>query len=380
MEPLSRVTSLAPALAPTQDRRGLVPPPPSAEQVVLLQAVRSYPAVSLLLNTTPASSMTPGDAATLRRMVEEAARRLRAEGLAGSLVETLDGLVRHAMTEPTGRALAVYASAGMARALPLPVAVRERVVVDPTFATRDLVRALHRTPRHLVLAVTSREARLFDGVGETLRPVPGSSFPLRSDRQRGNEPGRARRKDADTAAFFRNVDVALGAYLRLHPAPLVLVGQDRVLAGFRAVSKNLGRLAGSIEANLATEPLTTLVTRTRPVLEDYLRSRQDEALALLERRAGLHRAVSGMSSAWLAARSERPEMLAVEEGLFYPARLSSDGDLLQHATDVEHPDVIDDAVDELIELVLDRGGWVALVEDGALAAHDGVALTLRSRP
>jgi hypothetical protein len=27
--------------------------------------------------------------------------------------------------------------------------------------------------------------------------------------------------------------------------------------------------------------------------------------------------------------------------------------------------VLDDAVDELIEMVLDRGGWVALVDDGA---------------
>jgi hypothetical protein len=287
--------------------------------------------------------------------------------------------VREAATAPTSTALAVFVSRGTALTVLLPVEVRDRAVVDPTFATRDLVRALHRTPRHLVLALTSREARLFDGVGETLRPVPGTTFPLRGDRQRGDERMRARRRDADAAAFLRTVDAALGAYLRLHPAPLVLVGQDRVLAGFRAVSKNLGRLAGSIEANLATEPLATLVTRTRPVLERYLRSRQDEALALLERRAGVHRAVSGMSSAWLAARSERPEMLAVEEGLFYPARVSNDGDLLQRATDVEHPDVIDDAVDELIELVLDRGGWVALVEDGALRAHDGVALTLRSR-
>jgi hypothetical protein len=72
-------------------------------------------------------------------------------------------------------------------------------------------------------------------------------------------------------------------------------------------------------------------------------------------------------------------MLAVEEGLFFPARLSDDGDLLLPATDVEHPEVLDDAVDELIELVLDRGGWVALVDDGALAAHGGVALTLRAR-
>ena len=275
--------------------------------------------------------------------------------------------------------MALFASDGMSLHVPLPLSVKDRVVIDPTFATRDLVRALHRTPRHVVLALNTGEARLFSGAGDTLRPVPGTSFPLRNDRPRRSTPSRPRAGEADSAAFFRDVDAALGTYLRLHPAPLVLVGPDRAIAGVRKVSRNLGRLAGTLDGNLASEPLTEIVARCKPVLETYLRSRQDEALALLDRRAGASRAVSGMESAWLAARREHPEMLAVEEGLFHPARLSDDGDLLLAATDVEHPDVLDDAVDELIELVLDRGGWVALVEDGALADHDGVALTLRSR-
>src|SRR3712207_7395674 len=54
------------------------------------------------------------------------------------------------------------------------------------------------------------------------------------------------------------------------------------------------------------------------------RSRQQEALDLLERRAGAQRVVSGISSAWLAARRERPEMLAVESDLFHPARVRSE--------------------------------------------------------
>jgi hypothetical protein len=84
-----------------------------------------------------------------------------------------------------------------------------------------------------------------------------------------------------------------------------------------------------------------------------------------------------MPSAWLASRQERPEMLLVEEGMSYPARITTDGDWIAPAADVEHPDVVDDAVDELIETVLARGGKVTLVADGRLAPHDGVALTVR---
>lgn len=72
-------------------------------------------------------------------------------------------------------------------------------------------------------------------------------------------------------------------------------------------------------------------------------------------------------------------MLVVEESLVVPARLSPDGDFLETVDDVEALDVVDDILDELIELVLRRGGWIALAEHGRLAAHDAVALTLRTK-
>ena len=345
------------------------PVPPSAQQVVLLQAVRSYPCLTLLVNTRPGSIMSSTDAARLRALLASAGQRLRAERAADAdlLLATAERLVDEAVGAPTSTALAVFVSSGTALSVPLPVDVRERAVVDPTFATRDLVRALHRTPRHVVLVLSSRDARLFEGSGDDLRPARTTAFPMLDEEGRGAE------------AFLRTVDRGLGTYLQLHPAPLVLAGPSRVLSTFTGLSRNLSRLAGQVPANVVQQPLSELAARTRPVLDRYLHSRQQEALELLDRRIGSSRAVSGMSSAWLAARTEQPEMLAVEQGLFYPARLSGDGDLLLPATDVEHPDVLDDAVDELIELVLDRGGWVALVDDGVLAAHDGVALTLRPR-
>jgi hypothetical protein len=196
--------------------------------------------------------------------------------------------------------------------------------------------------------------------------------------ERRTREQRERTRAAGLRRFHRRIDGALSTYLRLHPAPLVIVGPERVVTEFRSTSKNLARLAGTLDGNFATAPLATITARVEPILLSYLRSREREALALLEQRAGASRAASGIDAAWLAARTERPEMLAVEQSFFYPARISSDGDFLTAADDVEHPEVIDDAVDELIETVLDRGGWVALTEDGALADHGRVALTLHS--
>lgn len=347
---------------------------PSPDTVLLLQAVRSYPSVSLLATTTPAPRMTPDDARTLRALAAQAAERLRSDRSPRTVevLEQLDRTVVRALSGPTGRAIAVYVNAGMQKVLPLPVPVTERAVVDPTFATRDLVRGLHRTPRHVVLVLAEREARLFDGIGDRLRRPAQSAFPVVAAEPDGRGDPASR-----TTAFLRDVDRALGTYLRLHPAPLVVVGVARTVAEFRRLSRNTSRLAGTITGNFTTAPLEQLVPRIREVLEEYLLRRQDEALALIERRRSGHQAVDGLSAAWLAARWERPEMLAVEESYVFPARVSEDGDYLVAAEDTEHPDVIDDAVDELIELVILRGGWVAFVDDGRLADHDRVTLTLR---
>jgi len=374
----------ATATAPSPGRLAALPLP-NAGDVVALQEVEDYPAVSVLCATQPAPRLRGPDASRLATLVAEAVSRLEAELGAASVRsyrEQLEQLVRDAAEQPSRAGLALYVSSGHASSWALPVPVRDRVVIDPTFATRDLVRSLHRTPRHVVLVLTDREARLFDGVDDVLLPPVGSPFPLsalgRRPRESGRRPSRAQ-ATADEAGdtFLRTVDRALGTYLRLHPAPLVVVGAERVLAKFLGLSRNTGRLAGTIHGSHARTPLPVLVGLVRPVLQGYLRSRQDEALALLEARTGAGRVVTGVPAAWLAARAERPEMLAVEQGLFFPARLGGDGDLLLPAEDVEHPEVVDDAVDELIEVVLRRGGWIALTEDGALAAYDRIALAVR---
>lgn len=366
-------------------RRHAPLPLPTAAEVLALQAVRDYPAVSILCSTDAASVMPPAAVTQLQRLVDDAVRRLRTEfgvAVAQSVRDDLLHLVDDARERPTRAAVALFVSSRHVSAWSLAGSVVDRAVVDPTFATRDLVRSLHRTPRHVLLVLTEREARVFDGVGDLLLPAVSGSFPLvdhtpRPGRRGGAGPGRRGDADRRTEAFLRRVDRALGTYLRLHPAPLVLVGAGRTLARFTGLSENLGRLAGTVQGSHARTPLATLAQLSRPVLESYLRSREGEALDLLSRRTGSAPVATGMRAVWLAARRERPEMLAVEEGLFYPARISPDGDLLTPAEDVDHPDVIDDAVDEVIEAVLHRGGWVAIVSDGALASSDRIALTLR---
>jgi hypothetical protein len=351
--------------------------PVTTHAVTALQALRAYPSISLLARTRPGRVMHAEDLATLRTLAGQARQRLAAEHVpnARPLLDELDAMIREAAGRPTDQAVGLFVSAAHSQRVDLPVPVADRCVIDPTFATRDLVRALQHTPRHTVLLLSTDNARLLHGHGATLAPAPGSAFPAHR-RTGGKHPGRGAERPIE---FLRRVDRALGAALRLYPMPLVLVAAEPTAGTFRGLSRNTARLAGTVKGNHLTTPTPALVDLIRPVLRDYLRSRTRQALDLIEQRAAEGRVLRTIDSAWLAARWERPELLAVEEDYFYPARLHPDGDTLAPADDVDHPEVIDDAVDELIEIVLSRGGWIALLQPGELPDDTRLALTLRRR-
>lgn len=344
--------------------------PPTVGAVLVLQSMRSYPSVSILANTPTGEPIGTATRTRLRHLADRAERRLAQEGLASTEISAaLAELIERTEGLRAEHSVALFASESHSDVMTLPVEVVERVVVDPTFATRDLVRALHRTPRHLVLLLSAQQARLFVGQGRSMTPAHGSKFPL------VQAPGRP----AQTDRFLRTVDEALGAYLRVSTGPLVIVAAEPTASAFTALSRNLGRLAGVVPGHHLTASLDQIAELARPVVERYLLSRQAEALDLLETRIGQDRAAVGLDAAWLAARWERVEMLAVDHTYFAPARVSADGDRLEPSTDVEHPDVLDDAVDEIIEQVLLRRGWVALVEPGSLPGGERIAVTLGRR-
>ena len=174
--------------------------------------------------------------------------------------------------------------AGPHRARHLPVEVVDRCVIDPTFATRDLVRAMHCTPRHVVLLLAADQARLLDKVGGSLVEVT-AGFPRVDPDHRPGSPAVPGSSGRSTTP---------GAYRRTHPAPLVLAAQAR--------SRGSGRRratlapAGTVAGNHLSTPHAELRGVVRGVIESTCSSRQDEALALLAACADEGRVVHGIDA------------------------------------------------------------------------------------
>jgi hypothetical protein len=355
--------------------------------ISLLQTIQGYPALSILLPTHRTSPDNRQDPIRVKNLATEAADRLLKEFSKREiqpLLDKLDAIVREIDYRYALDGLAIYVNQDFARKFYLPFTLKQRVVLDENFATRDLVFAMNRTARYWVLALSEKPTRLYEGTKDTLIEITDYGFPMVHGGPGGESalPGgqgvrKSAYRDEYHRKFFRDVDANFSQIAKEDPLPLMLVGVDRNLAFFNEVIGNRGLVVSSLTGSHDSTPPHDLGKLVWPLVKENLAQRRQGVLKELDAAIGAQRYVSTIGEAWRLAHEGRGALLLVEEDFHYPARVDASGMILTPADDITAPDVMDDAVDDLIEAVLHKGGRVVFTDDGALAAHSQVALILR---
>lgn len=352
----------------------------------LLQSIRGYPAVSILVPTHRTAPDNQQDPIRVKNLVDQAKERLLAEFSARELapvVERLNLIVEEIDYTFTLDGLAIFVNADFARKFYIPFSVKPRVVIDETFATRDLVYALNRTKRYWVVALSEQPTRLYEGTRETLVEVTEHGFPMtmgRSGGERGAQAGRLNEgayRDELHRQFFRDIVNGVAEVRKEDELPVALVGVQRYLSFFTELMPDKEAIVARVEGNHDKSTAHQIGQLVWPEVKKGLDARRQQALDELGAAVGARRFVSTISDIWQYAHDGRGELLVVEEGFYFPARMEDNGRRIVAADDATAPDVIDDAVDEIIEAVLLKGGRVAFVDDGDLKDHQRIALVTR---
>ena len=256
-------------------------------------------------------------------------------------------------------------------------------MIDSTFATRDLVFTLNRAPRYRVLVLTEKPVRLFEATTNVLTEVTDKPFPMihmgpggASKLPGGQGINRSAVRDESHRQFFIKVDDALAAIQKEDPLPVVVVGVDRYLAFYQEVTKNPDAIVGLVAGSHDDPKPSALGKLVWPVFKAGATLRRTRALMRLNEAVSLNRHASGIDQVWRAAHDNRCQVLLVESDFEYPADVAPDGGRLLPYTG-RGAAALDDAVDEVIEKVVAKGGDVFFYEPGVLDLHQRIAAVLR---
>jgi ACT domain-containing protein len=347
-----------------------------------LQSLVKIPALSILLPTHRTSPDNKQDPIRVKNLVDEAKERLAAEFSNQELeplLKRLDTLVNTIDYPHTLDGLALYVSHDFAKLYDLPFSVPARVVIDQTFATRDLVYGMHRAQRYWVLLLSQSYTRFFAGTGETLEEVQDGVFPMQMTGPGATAPmpfeADSSYLDDRHRRFFQQVDSAFTTY-EDETLPIVVGGVDRQISFFREVSQHSGSIVGTLSGNFDKATIHELAPQVWSIVQTARKEQQANALRSLDAAVSSRSVVSSIEEAWKLANEGRGKLLLVEKNYHVPAILDEEG-RFEVVNQPGGTDVMDDAVDEVIEAVLAMGGDVAIVDDNALSTHQRIALTLR---
>ncbi len=378
----------------------------TSDRLVELLHAHEPPCVSLYQPThrhRPERDQDPIRFRNLVRDVEAALRHGFDEADAERLLERLRAL-EHDKGFWTHRTegLALLASPERLEIVDVQQPLVERVVVSDSFHVKPLLRVLQSADRFCVLALSRREARLFEGNRYTLDPVELDGVPLTltealgEDRtephltvasygMKGSAAGdramhhghgdRGEEVDIDTERFFRHVDRAVLEHVsKPTQLPLLLAALPEHHTPFRALSRNPFLLQAGVEGNPEAFDVEALREKAWRALEPrYL-----ERLETLLERYGSARArglgSSDVEAIGRAAVEGRVDVLLVAAERDVPGRLGASSGQPEPGSALRQD--ADDLLDDLAEAVLRTKGEVVVVpaerlpsESGALAIY-----------
>jgi hypothetical protein len=356
-------------------------------EVKLLQQIEGYPAVTITIPTHRKAPENQQDPIRMKNLVEQAKKRLLEEfnkREIAPLLERLDQVAESIDYQNTLDGLALFANRDFSHAVQLPFTLKENVNIGSTFLTRDLVFAMNRTPRYWALVLSEKPTRLFEGVRDTLIEVQEDGFPIIHEGPGGEQslPGgfgkkKSAYRDEYHRQFFRQVDAALKPFLADDPLPLVVVGVDRYLAFFNEVSNHTDAILTTLQGSHDKTSPSELAKLVWPLAKAAIAEQHQKVFSELDKAVSEEKVASTISDVWQMASDGRGSLLLVEKDFHFPARVDETGRLITPADDATAPDVIDDAVDDIIETVLSKQGRVEFVENGELETHQRIALVLR---
>ena len=350
-----------------------------------IQEPREYPAVSVIL-AAAGPTFSAADRARGEELVSEAAHRLAYEFGPSVVAEIVDPL-RRALAELVGArvdgGVALLRATDEMYAFRLAITPTERVVVDPTFATRDLVRSVAESQPYGVIVLAKDRARLIVVTPEGARlvaEIDERDLPHQQADRRGHlhQPERSGRDQRQVEAFMARVSNRVNTEPALRSLDLVVVAPDHLSSRFQRshLPSHGARIAGRIPGNRLNASPESLAGMARPLIRSHRSALEQEVLDQLARADREARADRGVEATWQALHHASGLHLIVEHDFSFAAYLASDGTHVLPAAVPETPSATDDLVDEMIELAMLKRGMVSFVEPGSLDG-DGVAVIRR---
>lgn len=349
-----------------------------------LSRIQGGVCVTIILNTHKTTPDNQKDSIVLKNMISEAATRLENEydhKIAKSYTEKLTQLANEIDHYHNDNGMMLFVNENIAEYLRIPTHPEPRVIIDDTFATRSIVRAMKKDTDYYVLVLTKGRARLIEASSEdVVEEVRNKEFPVKDNNSVSlskEEAAKSQRMTNILDEFFNRVDKSINRVRTNNPLPIFICSEENNYHLYLKSADYPDTIKGHLTLRNFDEKPANLIKEIWPVVRDLTVENNRTRIAELNQAVSTGTCITDINEIWNAVKEARGKTIFVEEG-YYQAAKNDDGFLTPiEASEISHRNDIDDVVDDMIEYTLKYGGDVVFLEKDSMKDFDKLALVTR---
>jgi hypothetical protein len=367
------------------------------EDLLALQKAKGNICISIIVPTHRTSPDRKIDKAEVENAIDKAKQLLQFKYPRKdikSLLQSLDDQLKDIDFIHNTEGLGLYISSEVKLLVHFPFPVMEKIMVDDNFEIRDLLYKINYDQPYYVLMLTEKIARLFEGSWNNLFEIKEDHWPLKyEDEYAYSKPVRSSsfaghahvkmfEKDKSELEairfenFYRQLDRGLDTYLRKNTS-LIILAPEKESSWFEKVSKHKENIIHKVNGSYSYNNLKSVSDIVWPVMYEHLQSERNQLINEFKEMIGGHRGLSGIQNVWEAAKEGKAFKLLVEKDYRCPGFVTdNDYNLYLRSPKAVHK-ILPDAVDELIETVLQENGKVYFTDNDLLKDYSRIALITR---
>ena len=292
------------------------------------------------------------------------------------MIQKLNTLINKLNFNSHSKSIAIYLSPVFEKVLYLDFPVEEKIIIDESFEIRDVVYAKKEYQEFLVLLISSEESKVYLGSPNGLKKIKSNKADYRNDIAEpvANFSDPSYRREVLLKKFLHHTDKEFGQLLNAYPLPVFVMGTIKTLGYFKEITKNQKGIVGFIPGNYNSASENELRGVLEFYIADWRKVKEDNLLHRLEKAADERKLSTGIKEVWKQASHHRGQLLVVEKNYRCRATHGSNEDNMYEGEEPYQKFYIKDAVDDIIEKVLEQGGDVEFVEPGTLKPYQRIAL------
>lgn len=348
-----------------------------------LKDVQSECCITIILNTHRTKPDNKRDPILLKNLAREVEERLLNDydkRFARSLADKMNTLVDSIDHQFNLESMALFISEDIAEYLRMPIAVEDRVVIDSSFATRDIVRAIHQQEAYYVLVLSRDVARLIEAANDKVVQEVGNPFPFEKTGLYSTDKLQMtmnQGSDNLIEEFFNRVDKAFHTVWEKNPLPVLVCTEERNYHHYLKVADKKHLVIGHLNQNRLDEKAHHIIPEAWPIVQRANTERNNQRIQELKTAVGTGNFLSDFNHIWQAIHEGRGQTLFVQLGYFQPAILYNGAIQLVSPDQTRQPNVVDDIIDDMIEANMRFGGDVVFLPGNLLKDFQGLALVTR---